>query len=40
MGKTGSGSLAVLEHDLDLSYNHVPISTLGHPVLNNFPAAR
>ena len=31
MGRPVSGSLAVLEHELELSQNHVPISTSGGP---------
>lgn len=38
MGRSVSGSLAVLEHELELSQNHVPISTSGGPVPDNFPA--
>ena len=40
MVKPGSGSLAVLEHELELSQNHVPISTSGGPVFDNFPAGQ
>ncbi len=39
-GKPGSGSQAVLEHELELGQNHVPISTSGGPVLDNFPAGQ
>ena len=35
-----SGSPAVLEHELELSQNHIPISTAGCPVLDNFPAGQ
>lgn len=35
-----SGGLAVLEHELELSQNHVPISTSDGPVLDNFPAGQ
>ena len=35
-----SGGLVVLEHELELSQNHVPISTSGGPVLDNFPAGQ
>ena len=35
--KPGSGSQAVLE---ELGQNHVPISTSGGPVLDNFPAGQ
>lgn len=35
-----SGGLAVLEHELELSQNHVPISTSGGPVLDNFPVGQ
>ena len=35
-GKPGSSSLPVLEHELELGQNHVPISTPGHPVFDNF----
>ena len=35
-----SGGLAVLEHELELSQNHVPISTTGGPMLDNFPAGQ
>ena len=35
-----SGGLAVLEHDLELSQNHVPISTSGGPVFDDFPAGQ
>ena len=39
-GKPGSGGLAVLEHELELGQNHVPISTSGSPVPDNFPAGQ
>ena len=39
-GKSGSGGLAVLEHELELGQNHVPISTSASPVLDNFPAGQ
>ena len=39
-GKPGSGGLAVLEHELKLGQNHVPISTSGRPVFDNFPAGQ
>ena len=39
-GKSSSGGLAVLEHELELGQNHVPISTSGSPVLDNFPAGQ
>ena len=39
-GKPGSGSQAVLEHELELGQNHVPISTSGGPVPDNFPAGQ
>ena len=38
--KPGSGGLAVLEHELKLSQNHIPISTPGRPVFDNFPAGQ
>ena len=38
--KPGSGRFAVLEPELELSQNHVPISTSGGPVLDNFPAGQ
>ena len=38
--KPGSGGLAVLEPELELSQNHVPISTSGGPVLDNFLAGQ
>ena len=38
--KPGLGGLAVLEHELELSQNQVPISTSGGPVFDNFPAGR
>jgi len=34
VGKPGSGVLAVLEHELELGQNHVPISTQGGPVFD------
>ena len=40
MVKPGSGGLAVLEHELELGQNHVPISTSGGPVFDNFPAGQ
>ena len=40
MVKPGSGGLTVLEHELELSQNHVPISTSGGPVFDNFPAGQ
>ena len=40
MGRPVSGSLAVLEHELELSQNHVPISTSGGPVFDDFPAGQ
>ena len=40
MVKPGSGGLAVLEHELELRQNHVPISTTCGPVLDNFPAGQ
>ena len=40
MVKPGSGGLAVLKHELELSQNHVPISTAGGPVFDNFPAGQ
>ena len=39
-GKSGSGGLAVLEHELELGQNHVPISTSGSPVLDNLLAGQ
>ena len=38
--KPCSGSQAVLEHELEQGQNHVPISTSGGPVLDNFPAGQ
>ena len=38
--KPGLSGLAILEHKLKLSQNHVPISTPGSPVLDNFPAGQ
>ena len=38
--KPDSGSLAVPEHELELSQNHVPVSTTRRPVLDNFPAGK
>lgn len=35
-----SGGLAVLEHELEMSQNHVPILASGDPVLDNFPAGQ
>ena len=40
MVKPGSGGLAVLKHELELGQNHVPISTTGGPVFDNFPAGQ
>ena len=40
MVKPGSGGLAVLEHELELGQNHVPISTPGSPVFDNFSAGQ
>ena len=40
MVKPGSGGLAVLEHEPELGQNHVPISTSGGPVFDNFPAGQ
>ena len=40
MVKPGSGGLAILEHELELSQNHIPISTAGDPVLDNLPAGQ
>ena len=36
----GSRGQAVLEHELELGQNHVPISTSGGPLLDNFPAGQ
>ena len=36
----GSGGLAILKHELELGQNHIPISTPGRPVLDNFPAGQ
>lgn len=38
--KPGSSGLAILEHELELSQNHVPISTSGRPVFDNLPAGQ
>ena len=38
--KLGLGSLTVLEHEPELCQNHVPISTPGGPVFDNFPAGQ
>ena len=38
--KPGSGRFAVLEHEPELSQNHVPISTTDGPVFDNFPAGQ
>ena len=38
--KPGLSGLAVLEHKLELCQNHVPISTPGGPVPDNFPAGQ
>ena len=38
--KPGSGRFAVLEHELELSQNHVPISTTDSPAFDNFPAGQ
>ena len=40
MVRPDSGGLAILEHELELSQNHVPISTSGGPVFDNFPAGQ
>ena len=40
MVKPGSGGLTVLEHEPELGQNHVPISTTGGPVFDNFPAGQ
>ena len=40
MARPVSGGQAVLKHELELSQNHVPISTSGGPVLDNFPAGQ
>ena len=40
MVKPGSDGLAVLEYELELSQNHVPISTSESPVLDNSPAGQ
>ena len=40
MVKPGLSGLAVLEHQLELGQNHVPISTTGSPVFDNFPAGQ
>ena len=40
MAKPDSGGLAILEHELELGQNHVPISTTGGPVFDNFPAGQ
>ena len=36
--KPGLGRLAILEHNLELSQNHVPVSTSDGPVFDNFSA--
>ena len=36
----GSRGQAVPEHELELGQNHVPISTSGGPVLDNFPVGQ
>ena len=40
MVKPGLSGLAVLEHELELGQNHIPISTSGSPMLDNFPAGQ
>jgi len=40
MMEPGSGGLTILEHELELYQNHVPISTPGGPALDNFPAGQ
>ena len=40
INEAGLSGLAILEHKLKLSQNHVPISTPGSPVLDNFPAGQ
>ena len=40
MVKPSLNGLTVLEHKLELSQNHVPISTAGGPLLGNFPVGQ
>ena len=38
--KPDLSGLTVPEHELELGQDHVPISTTGRPVLDNFPAGK
>ena len=40
MVEPDSGGLAILEHELELGQNHVPILTPSSPVFDNFPTGQ